>query len=278
MNSIPNTVSRVKLLQLSKLATAPKWQYETLRASREPILLWVTQGQGRINLGGQVRGFHPHNLIFIPAGAMHGFQSLLRVQGTIVYFGQNHGLDLPDRPVHLRLRESNQQIEVSQIIDALQREIDSRRPRSDRAAQLHLGMLALWLDRHLEETPADPARTSPEMNANERLTARYAALLEREFGSALNVTDYAMALGVTPTHLTRACRSSCGRTALELLTERRLFEARRLLAETQTPVQDIARALGYSSAGYFTRNFTQGTGLAPSAYRKSAGQTGRASR
>lgn len=271
MQTLPEAPSRVRLTPLSKLAAAPKWQLETMRALREPLFLWVTSGQGRINFGGTIRGFHPHNAIFVPAGTMYSFQALTRVQGTAIYFGVTQGLGLPDTVVHLRLREATQHAEVSYLVDCVQREADGKRPHAERAMHLHLALLALWIERHVAERTDHSTPATPVLNANERLTARYAALMERQFGSSLNVTDYAAALGVTPTHLTRACRASCARTALELLQERRLYEARVLLLETDMPVQDIALGLGFTTPGYFSRAFSQHIGQPPSSYRKSGG-------
>jgi AraC-like DNA-binding protein len=76
-------------------------------------------------------------------------------------------------------------------------------------------------------------------------------------------------LGVTPTHLTRCCRETCGRSAIELLQDRRIFEARRLLSETDIPVGRIGQSLGFTSPAYFTRAFQNLTGLSPSAFRRS---------
>lgn len=271
MTRIPDHPARPRLVPVSKLAAAPKWQLETLRALREPVFFWFTAGQGRITLGGSTRGFHPHNGIFIPPGTMYGFQAMTRVQGVALHMGAPAGLELPDAPVHLRLRDGAQHAEVSQIIDAIQRELDGAKPFAERAARHQIGLLAIWLERQRSSAGDDSPRGLCSTNATERLTARYAALLEREFGSALNVSDYAQALGVTPTHLTRACRASCGRTALQMLQQRRLYEARHMLTDTDVPVQDIARNLGFSTPGYFSRAFSASTGKAPSRYRKTGG-------
>ncbi len=268
MTRIPDQPRRLRIAQMSGLATAPKWQLETLRALREPVLFWTVAGQGRVTLGGSTRGFHPHNAIFVPPGTMYAFQAMTRVQGTALYMGDPDGLDMPTVPLHLRLRDAALQAELAALVAAVQRELDGARPLAERAARHQLGLLAIWLDRQRRSAGDDSPRGLASDNANERLTARYTALMEREFGTALNVSDYAAALGVTPTHLTRACRASCGRTALRLLQDRRLFEARRLLTDTDMPVQQIARGLGFSSAAYFSRAFAAQTGAAPSAYRK----------
>ena len=81
------------------------------------------------------------------------------------------------------------------------------------------------------------------------------------------MAEYAAELGVTPTHLTRAVKAATGKTAADILTERVVFAARSLLAETRQPARQIARHLGFGSAAYFTRYLQQHTGASPSQLR-----------
>jgi len=270
MTLIPEAPSIVRLTPIARLAAGGKWRVEAMRALREPVLLWFTQGQGRITIAGTTRGYGANTAFFLPAGTMHGFEIAPRVQGTAVFFGRDHGLELPRLPLFLRPRDQISQKELVAALENIQRELDGGRPGAQRAAQHHLGLLAVWIDRQIEREKAleaaAPVPTRPA--AAQRLVARYASLLERDFRSNSAVADYAAALGVTPTHLTRACRASCGKTAHQLLEDRILFEARRLLVETRLPIKDVAERLGYTSAGYFTRAFQKTTGQTPSAFRK----------
>ncbi len=176
--------------------------------------------------------------------------------------------DWPDEPVHLRLRDVAAQKELAAIFDALEREIISDKSGQARAAQHHVGLLSVFFERQVASHPTDPA-TDRSRTASARLVAAYSDLVERDFRRHKGIADYAADLGVTPTHLTRCCRATSGRSALRLLNDRVIYEARVLLRETRTPVQEIAKSLGFTSAAYFTRSFQQATGQTPTGFRRS---------
>jgi AraC family transcriptional activator of pobA len=268
MTVIPDPSSGPRLVSIPKLAAGGRWRIEAMRSLREPLLLWFSQGQGRITVAGATRGYNAHHAVFIPPGTMHGFETTGRVFGTAIHFGRDHGLALPAAAHHLKVQDSGAQHELQALIDAASREMEGRRHGHDRAVRLHLGLIALWLERRIREAAA--AGPTPRPDAARRLAARYAKLLERDFRSGLGVADYAEALNVTPTHLTRACKAACGRAAHDLLQDRILFEARRLLAETRMPIKDVARHCGFTSPAYFTRAFQTYTGHTPSAFRRRA--------
>lgn len=265
MTQIPDPDPGPRLVPIPQLANGGRWRVEAMRSLREPLLLWFTQGQGRITVAGSTRGYGPHTAILIPPGTMHGFEMPGRVFGTAVFFGRAGAVPLPAQPLHLRIRDTAAQKELGTLLDAAQREADSGRPGAMRAIQHHLGLVGVWVERQQAAQAAEPARRP---DAARRLTERYVRLIERDFRSGMSVADYAAALGVTPTHLTRACKAACGRPAHALLQDRLLFEARQLLAETRIPVKDVARRLGFNSPAYFTRAFQNLTGETPTAFRK----------
>ena len=263
--SAPIEASQMRLVALPRLAAAGRWRVEAMRTLSEPCLLWFTKGQGRITVAGVTRGYTAHNAIFIPAGVMHGFEVGPQVFGTAVFFGKDNTITLPEQPQHLRVREVHAQQEVNVILDMIQREMDSDTPAHERATHHYLGLLGVWLERQAVKAAPD---TAPP-DAARKLVARFTQLMEREFRQGLGVGEMAERLGVTPTHLTRCCRATCGRSAIDLLQDRRIFEALRLLSETTTPVGQIGESLGFRSAAYFTRAFQNMTGVSPTAFRKS---------
>jgi AraC-like DNA-binding protein len=85
--------------------------------------------------------------------------------------------------------------------------------------------------------------------AESHLLQRFEALLEAHFRDHWTVADYAQALAVTPTHLSRVVRSALGVPASRLIDARVVREARRHLAYTHLAVATIGYALGFSDPG-----------------------------
>ncbi len=152
------------------------------------------------------------------------------------------------------------------LLDAIERELDSAEPAHDRATRHHLGLLAVWLER---QAALQRAESRPRRMPRAGWCARYTALLERDFRSGQGVADYAAALGVTPTHLTRVLQPDLRPPALDLLQDRLIFEARRLLTRhADAGRTDRARPWASPRAAYFTRAFQHRTGSTPSAFRR----------
>ncbi|WP_407572589.1 helix-turn-helix transcriptional regulator [Deinococcus altitudinis] len=84
----------------------------------------------------------------------------------------------------------------------------------------------------------------------------------------LSVAAYAGLLHVTPDHLTRAVRRSTGQTPSAWLQEQLLTEARRRLALTDQPVEQVAETLNFASASQFSRWVRVHTGQTPRQLRQ----------
>lgn len=94
-------------------------------------------------------------------------------------------------------------------------------------------------------------------------------VIEQRYREAISLSDVASAIRLTPGHLTTVVRQRTGRTVLEWITERRMAEARRLLVQTDLPVGDVGRRVGYRDPAYFTRSFRRVHDTTPSGWRRS---------
>lgn len=262
----------VEVVSVTRMAQGGRWRTEAMRSYSRPVLIWFTRGQGRLTIAGRNCGYSPHNLVFLPPRTMHGFSTSGPVLGSVVFLPGEAGYDWPVEPLHLRLYEAQMQRELTGMIDAMIRENTAGRALANRALACHAGLLSVWLTR-TAEIFADSPNPSPGTRldtAAHRLAEAYTSLIERDFRRPEGVQHYAALLGVTPTHLSRVCRKVAGRPALDILTDRRHFEARRMLRDTDTQIAEIARQCGFASAAYFTRAFRAQSGQSPSEFRNGA--------
>lgn len=247
------------------------WRTEAMRSYLSPRLLHIARGQGRITIAGVTRRYGPNHLIYIPAKTMFGFEIGPGVLGHMLTIPAAMTAEWPLQISHLRLPDVMAQKDFRTRLDALERELNTPLPDAARAAHHHLGLLAVFFSRQLAHCALDRERTSSDSRAKSasgRLVAGFTQLIELHFHEHLTITDYAGMLGVTPTHLTRCCQQMCGKSALALLNERIIFEARVLLRQSAVPIQKIATDLGFSSPAYFARAFQLQTGQTPSQFRK----------
>lgn len=260
----PAQTADIRLVTLAQLTQAGAWQLELAHDRAEHLLIWITKGQGVALADGARRGIGTHNALFIPARQLMTLEMMRNGFGQVLLIPPFTGLTLPQSVHHLRLRDAASQTELTALFEAMGREQNAARPLYHSAMRAYGELMAIWLRRHIDEGP------DSRPSAARRLVQAYCDRLVQDYASGAGMAEYAQALGVTPTHLTRVCKAETGRTAATLLTERLLHAARRLLVATDTPVQDIARHLGFGSAAYFTRFIQQHTGHSPTALRRAA--------
>lgn len=113
------------------------------------------------------------------------------------------------------------------------------------------------------------ARLAPSApSAPDPLVERVFAQIEATFREPVSAADVARALGYTPGHLTTMVRRRTGRPLLEWITERRMTEVRRMLRETDLPLDVVAARTGLRDATYLVRRFRGRYGITPQRWRR----------
>lgn len=87
-------------------------------------------------------------------------------------------------------------------------------------------------------------------------------------GDQLTVKDLADLSGKSPEHLSRTFRRFLNTTPSSWLNRQKMERAALMLEHSNTPVLDIALALGFDNLGYFYRLFNRHFGIPPVVYRR----------
>ena len=98
-------------------------------------------------------------------------------------------------------------------------------------------------------------------------------LVLADLGRVLPLSELAAQVGTHEKRLSRVFKERTGRTVFEFVREARLHEAQRLLSGSAMRIEEIATAVGFSSAANFATAFREHFGCTPSAFRQ-AGSAG----
>lgn len=149
------------------------------------------------------------------------------------------------------------------LIASLQQEYQGSAP--GRAALLPALVTALmvWIGRQQHGLP--PRNRSER---DRQLLGQYLRLVEAHYREHLAVEVFAARLGVTSLQLNQLCRELAGQTALQVIHQRLLLEARRSLVYTRMSIGQLSDSLGFSDPTYFARFFKRLSGQTPNGYRR----------
>lgn len=94
------------------------------------------------------------------------------------------------------------------------------------------------------------------------------AYFRQHFAEALDMEEVALDHGLSPSSFRRRWKRRFGGSPLRFVQQLRMTEACRLLMDTDRPIAEIARAVGYEDPFHFSRTFHRIVGVSPSEHRR----------
>ena len=101
-----------------------------------------------------------------------------------------------------------------------------------------------------------------------RILGAFEALVEEFFREEKSAKFYADKLYITSKHLNRVTKETLNKTTTDLITERVILEAKRLIVHATNTFSELSEILGYSDYAYFSRVFKSRTGMTPLEFKR----------
>lgn len=111
-----------------------------------------------------------------------------------------------------------------------------------------------------------------EGSARHPLVGKTLAIIEKQYGEAINLASISDQLGVTPEYLSYLFHRDMGINFSAYLRNWRIERATAMMRGGRTRIYDIARAVGFNDAKYFCRVFREVIGQSPGAYLRALGE------
>jgi AraC family transcriptional regulator, transcriptional activator of pobA len=238
-------------------------------------LIWIRAGSGQHMIDGAPLPIEESTVTIIGRGQVHVFEEGEDLHGAVLRLrdellpGDSKRLPAGwllsgrcGRSVPVPADRADQ---FEALLHALDDEL--RRPTGPESPRLvgHLlSVVLLWLERWYDASREE--QPDPD-EAQVRLLRSFIRVLERDHAEHHDVAHYADELRVPPATLSRALTQVTGRGTKELVLDRVMAEAARLLRFTDRNVQQVALQVGYDDPLYFSRAFKRHFGESPMAYR-----------
>ncbi|WP_074490445.1 helix-turn-helix domain-containing protein [Mucilaginibacter polytrichastri] len=103
---------------------------------------------------------------------------------------------------------------------------------------------------------------------NYTLLRNFQKLIDKNFTTLKLPKDYAALLYITPNHLNALCNDVLDISAGEVIRNRIVLEAKRLLVNLGLTISEVADQLHFADYSYFTKYFKKQTGVTPEEFRK----------
>ncbi|MBS0341026.1 MAG: helix-turn-helix domain-containing protein, partial [Proteobacteria bacterium] len=129
-----------------------------------------------------------------------------------------------------------------------------------------LQILALSCARHGDALRAQASQHGGRSSRRDALQ-RVMRYVREHLHEEMSLQDAAAAAMLSPNYLAHLLKKQTDRTFTELVTERRIEQAKELLLASGANIGAVATQCGFRDADYFSRRFRQQVGLTPRAFR-----------
>ena len=240
-------------------------------------LVLFTRGKGFHSIDFQKFPVKPYQIYFMIPGQVHSWHFEGSVDGYIVHFNEalfttflQNGQSLE----RFHFFSGNSEDGVCQlpapVHDGVVQLFESVLAELKEGKEQYLDMVRLRLmELFITVERSCTSKKRKNMPPQKYTVLRnFLQLIDKHFRTIKLPKEYAELLYVTPNHLNALCQDLVGKTAGDLIRDRVLLEAKRLLTNADMTVTEIAYDLNFQDNSYFNRFFRKAVGITPDEFRK----------
>jgi AraC family transcriptional activator of pobA len=242
-------------------------------------IVLFTRGGGRHSIDFQQFEIAPHQVYYMAPGQIHTWEFDANTEGYLVNFNESFFTSICHNPNFVRdfpLFSSISGVSVNTLDLSCCAEVEETfaqmleefgKKDRDFTMDILRGMLTIILVRLSRVVPQTFQEAASKHNLV--LMRQFEKLIEQHFREKRLPKEYAELMFVTPNHLNALTNNVMGKSAGDLIRERVLLEAKRMLANSDLLISQIAETLNFEDNAYFTRFFKKYLGTTPEGFRAS---------
>ncbi len=231
-------------------------------------LFYITGGEGQFQINDKLFPVQAHQLVVVNPGIIHTEVSYAAHPLEYIVLGIE-GLELTipgSEEERYSIYSFPEQNEVLDCMLKVLLEMQEGRPEYQSLCLAYMDIIMVQLIRNASVSVTQSHSRFP-IN---RQCASVRHYIEQHYKESITLDILAEKVSINKFYMAHAFKQEYGVSPINYLIHCRIREAKRLLAETDLSLSQIAAVLGFSSSSYFSQSFRNAEGISPTEYRKTS--------
>ena len=241
-------------------------------------IIWFTKKGGTHLVDFKTYPVTENSILFIGKNQIHAFDDDMDIEGWLFHFNESfftpadvdavlkYNIFKPqENPCYAA--QAHAIAQAKKYLDLIQDELSNRnRFGFEENVRFLLKSFLINLER-VHRTGNDSEEL--EISNPQKLQAyNFKASVEENYSNHLTVADYASELNISTKTLNNLVRKQFSKSPSEVINERIMLQANRLLKYSTLQISEIAYKLGFSDPSYFDKYFKRYMGVSPNSHRE----------
>ncbi len=242
------------------------------------LILLITKGAGNHYIDSQKYEVKPGAMFIVLPGQIHKWELSKDTDGYVLFFTKEYFLldfnterlsKLPffkatfGQP-YIQLN-SEQELQIEYTFEKINLEYLEHGLNYHEMIRMYLSEMFIMLMRvYSEKNTLKSVQNYELMQLN-----KFESLIEANYASHKSVSFYAEKLNISLKQLNHLCKKMIDKKPLEMITERIILEAKRLIIHSDLSILAISESLNFNDSSYFSRIFKKHCSQTPDQFRNS---------
>lgn len=254
-----------ELIYTGLLEDAPNW-FNIQHSHDFCEILYVAGGAGEAILEGKKFRLAPGDLVVVNPGTLHEERSDAKAPLRLIFLAIRD-FAVPGLPAGCLSQEKYRVLSCGEYrykmdiyLQELLQETSSQIEFYQEISQGLVSALLVLVMRLIRINPEDEAALSQECQ-------KIKEYLDQNFTSPITLDSLSETVYISKHYLSHLFKEQTGVSPIKYLTSKRMEKACELLSETELPVSEVSKAVGYENPLYFSQVFKRIYGISPVKYR-----------
>ena len=254
-----------ELIYTGLLEDAPNW-FNIQHSHDFGEILYVAGGAGEAILEGKKFRLAPGDLVVVNPGTLHEERSDAKAPLRLIFLAIRD-FAVPGLPAGCLSQEKYRVLSCGEYrykmdiyLRELLQETSSQIEFYQEISQGLVSALLVLVMRLIRINPEDEAALSQECQ-------KIKEYLDQNFTSPITLDSLSETVYISKHYLSHLFKEQTGISPIKYLTSKRMEKACELLSETELPVSEVSKAVGYENPLYFSQVFKRIYGISPVKYR-----------